>query len=75
VLIVGYTVIEGYAVAVLVIGPVIVDLRQATACAPAGAQLAVTPARSAPGLRGQWRDALAAATPGLFAYTFWCGAQ
>jgi len=68
-LIAGYTVIDGYAVKVLLIGPVIVDyvgnLLRVPILAPAALRDAAGFAAAA---RGQWRHALVVATLGPLAY-------
>jgi drug/metabolite transporter (DMT)-like permease len=69
VLIASYTVIDGYAVKVLLIGPVVVDYVGNLLRVPL---LAPSSLRDLPGLRqawhGQWRHALVVATLGPLAY-------
>ena len=68
-LIAGYTVIDGYAVKVLLIGPVVVDYVGNLLRVPILAPVAVRdPAGFAAAARTQWRHALVVATLGPLAY-------
>jgi drug/metabolite transporter (DMT)-like permease len=68
-LIAGYTVIDGYAVKVLLIGPVVVDYVGNLLRAPILAPVALRdPAGFAAAARTQWRHALVVATLGPLAY-------